>query len=37
MYTADLTTSPATTIATFADDTVVLAMDSDPAVASLKL
>jgi hypothetical protein len=37
MYTADLPTSPTTTIATFADDTAVLATDSDPAVASQKL
>jgi hypothetical protein len=36
MYTADLPTSP-TTIATFADDTAVLAMDSDPTVAFQKL
>jgi hypothetical protein len=37
LYTADLPTSPTTTIATFADDTAVLATDSDPAVASQKL
>jgi hypothetical protein len=37
IYTADLPTSPTTTIATFADDTAVLATDSDPAVASQKL
>jgi hypothetical protein len=37
MYTADLPTSPTTTIATFADDTTILATDSDPAVASQKL
>jgi hypothetical protein len=37
MYTADLPTSPTTTIATFADDPAVLATDSDPAVASQKL
>jgi hypothetical protein len=37
MYTADLPTSPTATIATFADDTAVLATDSDPAVASQKL
>jgi hypothetical protein len=37
MYTADLPSSPTTTIATFADDTAVLATDSDPAVASQKL
>jgi hypothetical protein len=37
MYTADLPTSPTTTIATFADDTAVLATGSDPAVASQKI
>jgi hypothetical protein len=37
MYIADLPTNPKTTIATFADDTAVLATDSDPAVASQKL
>jgi hypothetical protein len=37
LYTTDLPTSPTTTIATFADDTTVLATDSDPAVASQKL
>jgi hypothetical protein len=37
IYTADLPTSPATTKATFADDTAILASDSDPATASLKL
>jgi hypothetical protein len=37
MYTADLPTSSTTTIATFADDTAVLATDNDPAVASQKL
>jgi hypothetical protein len=37
MYTADLPTSPTTTIVTFADDTAILATDSDPAVASQKL
>jgi hypothetical protein len=37
MYTADLPTSPTTTIASFADDTAVLATDSDPVVASQKL
>jgi hypothetical protein len=37
-YTADIPTSTTTTtIATFADDTAVLATDSDPAVASQKL
>jgi hypothetical protein len=34
---ADLVTSPESTTATFADDTTVLAMDSDPATASQKL
>jgi hypothetical protein len=37
IYTADLPTSPATTIATFADDTAVLASDSDTAIASQQL
>jgi hypothetical protein len=37
IYTADLPTSPATITATFADDTAILALDSDPATASLKL
>jgi hypothetical protein len=37
LYTADLTTSPESTTATFADDTAVVAMDSDRAIASLKL
>jgi hypothetical protein len=37
LYTADLPTSPDTTIATFADDTAVLATDSNPAIASHKL
>jgi hypothetical protein len=37
MYTADLPASPTITIATLADDTAVLASDSDPAVASQKL
>jgi hypothetical protein len=36
MYTADLPTSPATIIATFADDTAVLVTDSDPAAVSQK-
>jgi hypothetical protein len=37
LYTADLTTSPGSTTATFTDDTEVVTMDSDPAVASQKL
>jgi hypothetical protein len=37
LYTADLPTSPGSTTATFADDTAVLTMDSDPAIASHKL
>jgi hypothetical protein len=37
LYTADLPTSPTTTIATFADDTAILATDSDPTAASRKL
>jgi hypothetical protein len=37
LYTADLPTSPTYTTATFADNTAVLAMDSDPATASQKL
>jgi hypothetical protein len=36
MYAADLPTSSTITIITFADDTAVLATDSDPAVASQK-
>jgi hypothetical protein len=36
LYTADRPTSPESTIATFADDTAVVAMDSDPAIASHK-
>jgi hypothetical protein len=36
IYTADLPTTDNTTIATFADDTAVLAIDSDPALASQK-
>jgi hypothetical protein len=37
LYTADLPTSPDTTIATFADDTVVLSTDSNLTIASHKL
>jgi hypothetical protein len=37
IYTADLPTTDNTTIATFADDTALLAIDSDPALASQKL
>jgi hypothetical protein len=37
LYTADLPTSPDTTTTTFADDTAVLATDSDPAIVSDKL
>jgi hypothetical protein len=37
LYTADLPTSPDSTIATFADDTVILATDPDPVIASQKL
>jgi hypothetical protein len=37
LYTADLPTSPGSTTATFADDTSVVTMDSDPAIASQKL
>jgi hypothetical protein len=37
IYTAHLPTSPESTIATFADDTAVVATDSDPAIASQKL
>jgi hypothetical protein len=37
IYTADLPTTENTTIATFADDTALLAVDSDPALASQKL
>jgi hypothetical protein len=36
-YTANLPTSPESTTATIADDTVVAATDSDPAIASHKL
>jgi hypothetical protein len=37
LYTANKPTSSDSTIATFADDTAILATDPDPAVASLKL
>jgi hypothetical protein len=37
IYTADLPTTDSTTIATFADDTALLAIDSEPALASQKL
>jgi hypothetical protein len=37
IYTADLPISPATTIATFAEYTAILASDSDPAIASQQL
>jgi hypothetical protein len=37
LYTADLSTSSESTTATFADDTAVLATDSDPTIASQKL
>jgi hypothetical protein len=37
LYTADLPTSPESTTASIADDTAVVAMDSDPAIASQKL
>jgi hypothetical protein len=37
LYTDDLPTSPDSTIATFVDDTAVLATDHDPAIASQKL
>jgi hypothetical protein len=36
LYTADLPTSPDTATSTFADDTAVLAIHSDPAIASHK-
>jgi hypothetical protein len=37
LYTADLTTSPESTTANFADDTAVVTMDSDTAIASQRL
>jgi histone H2A len=37
LYNADLPTSPEFITTTFADDTAVLTMDSDPAIASQKL
>jgi histone H2A len=37
LYTADLPTSPKSATANFADDTAVVALDSDPAIASQKL
>jgi hypothetical protein len=37
LYTADLPTSPESTTTTCPNDTAVLAMDSDPAIASQKL
>jgi hypothetical protein len=37
IYTADLPTTDDTTIANFADDTALLTIDSDPALASQKL
>jgi hypothetical protein len=37
IYTADLPTTDNTTTATFADDTALLAIDSDPALASQKV
>jgi hypothetical protein len=37
LYNADLPTTDSTTIVTFADDTALLAIDSDPALASQKL
>jgi hypothetical protein len=37
LYTSDLPTLPESTTATSADDTAVLATDSDPVIASQKL
>jgi hypothetical protein len=37
LCTADLPTSPESTTATLADDTALVAKDSDPAIASHKL
>jgi hypothetical protein len=37
LYIADLPTSPESTTLSFTDDTAVVAMDSDPAIASQKL
>jgi hypothetical protein len=37
LYTVDLPTSPECTTATFANDTAVVATNSDPAIASQKL
>jgi histone H2A len=37
LYTADLPTSPESTTATSADNTAVVATDSDPVIASYKL
>jgi hypothetical protein len=37
LYTSDLPSSPDITIATFADDTAILAIDPSPAIASQKL
>jgi hypothetical protein len=37
LYTADMQTSPGSTTGNFADDTAVVATDSDPAIASQKV